>query len=73
MMRADLDFDLRIPRNFKITVDVYDPREHWKNRPVEMLRNPQNTEFCERMGLVDPFTVFKGLLALANLNLEEHF
>ena len=60
-MRADLDFDLRIPRNFKITVDVYDPREHWKNRPVEMLRNPQNTEFCERMGLVDPFTVFKGL------------
>ena len=61
VMRADWDFDLSIPRNFKITVDVYDPREHWKNRPVEMLRNPQNTEFCERMQLVDPFTVFKGL------------
>ena len=58
-MRADFDFDLRVPRNFKISVDVYEPKEHWQQRPVELLRNPQNTDFCQRMKLVDPFTVFK--------------
>ena len=59
IMKADWDFDLRIPRNFQITVDIYDPKDHWKTRPVELLRNPQNTKFCEKMRLVDPFTVFK--------------
>ena len=54
-----MDFNLRIPRNFRTTVDLYNPKEHWKKRPVELLRNPQNTEFCEKLGLVDPFTVFK--------------
>lgn len=59
IIRADFDFNLRIPRNFRTTVDLYNPKEHWKKRPVELLRNPQNTEFCAKMGLVDPFTVFK--------------
>jgi len=63
-MRADMDFDLRVPRNFKICVDVYDPKDHWKKRPVELLRNPQNTEFCQKMKLVDPFTVFKGTVII---------
>jgi len=59
IVRADLDFNLHIPRNFRTTVDLYNPKEHWKKRPVELLRNPQNTEFCAKLGLVDPFTVFK--------------
>ena len=69
IMRADMDFDLRIPRNFKICVDVYDPKDHWKKRPVELLRNPQNTEFCQKMKLVDPFTVFKGTVSKCSTHL----
>lgn len=59
IIRADMDFTLEIPRNFNITVDLYNPKEHWKMRPVELFRNPQNTELCQKLRLVDPFTVFK--------------
>ena len=54
-----MDFTMEIPKNFKVTVDMYNPKEHWKQRPVELFRNSQNTEFCQKLRLVDPFTVFK--------------
>jgi len=59
VVRADMDFTMEIPKNFKVTVDMYNPKEHWKQRPVELFRNTQNTEFCQKLRLVDPFTVFK--------------
>ncbi|NP_001085701.1 lariat debranching enzyme A isoform X1 [Xenopus laevis] len=49
----DLGHDIKIPCNFSVTTACYDPNNpQYKRMPTHIV-NPQTTEFCARLGLVD--------------------
>nr|XP_033800416.1 lariat debranching enzyme isoform X2 [Geotrypetes seraphini] len=45
--------DLRIPSNFSTTAVCYDPSNPQNHREPDHIINPQTTEFCALLGLVD--------------------
>lgn len=49
----DLSQDLQIPCNFSVTIACYDPNKPQHNRTASHIINPQTTEFCARLGLID--------------------
>ncbi|KAM4626141.1 lariat debranching enzyme isoform 1-T2 [Discoglossus pictus] len=49
----DIGQDLAIPCNFSVTTPCYDPNKPQYNRSATHIINPQTTEFCARLGLVD--------------------
>ncbi|CAH2306069.1 lariat debranching enzyme [Pelobates cultripes] len=49
----DLGQDLRIPCNFSATIACYDPNKPQHKRVASHIINPQTTEFCALLGLID--------------------
>ncbi|KAG8432643.1 hypothetical protein GDO86_017044 [Hymenochirus boettgeri] len=49
----DLGQDLIIPSNFSVTTACYDPNKPQHSRVASHIVNPQTTEFCAQLGLID--------------------
>ncbi|KAM4025271.1 lariat debranching enzyme [Anomaloglossus baeobatrachus] len=49
----DLNNDLSIPNNFRVTLPSYNPNNPQRQRVASHVVNPQTTEFCAQFGLID--------------------
>ncbi|XP_008211009.1 lariat debranching enzyme [Nasonia vitripennis] len=55
-----LNYDLTVPLNFKETVERYDPENPYMRVDQPNLSvNHQTTEFCDKLGIDDPFALIK--------------
>nr|XP_032831540.1 lariat debranching enzyme B-like [Petromyzon marinus] len=57
MLAESLGDGLRVAENFLPTVPAYDPQRPDNGREAAHSPNPQTTELCGRLGLVDPYAM----------------